>query len=90
MTGSEEDTAVRFVLADDVGCCWSGEDTVTADDELGDAIGSTDLKDDLYGIGREVSSVATKDNSLSRRVDRVEDRLDEVLCVMLSSCETME
>ena len=89
MTGSEEDTAVRFVLADDVGCCWGGEDTVAANDKLGNTIGSTDLEDDLYGLGREVASVATKDNSLSRRVDRVKNRLDEVLCVVLDSREAM-
>lgn len=83
MAGGEEDTTISLVLADDVGSSRSGEDTVLSDNELLDAVGSTNLENDLDGLGGEISSVTTDDKGLALGVNRIEDRLDEVLCVVL-------
>ena len=83
MGGSEEDTAVRLVLADDVRGGGRGEDGILADDELGNAVGRANLQDSLDSFGGEVATVATDDNGLSLGLDGVEDCLDEVLGVML-------
>jgi len=83
VAGGEEDTTISLVLADDVGSSRSGEDTVLSDNELLDAVGSTNLENDLDGLGGEISSVTTDDKGLALGVNRIEDRLDEVLCVVL-------
>ena len=83
MAGGQEDTTIRFVLADDVRRGGGGEDTVLANDELGDTVGRTDLEDRLDSLWREIPAIATDDESLSGGVDGVEDGLDEVLGVML-------
>ena len=85
MAGSEKDTAVRLVLADDVGGGGGGEDSVLANDELRDAVRRTNLQNGLDGLGGEVTAIATNDKCLALGVDRVEDGLNEVLGVVLRS-----
>lgn len=82
--GSEEDTAIRLVLADDVRRGGGREDRVLADDESSNTVGRADLKDGLDGLGGEETTIATDDKSLSLCVYGVEDGLDEVLRVVLA------
>lgn len=86
MASGQQDTASRLVLANDVGSSWGGEDGVLADDELGDAVGGGDAKDDLDGWNGEVTAVTTDDEGStlgSWGRDRIEDSLDKVFGVVL-------
>ena len=85
MASSEKDTAIGLVFADDVGGSGSREDSVLADDELGDTVGGANLKDSLDGLGGEVAAVAANDDGLALGLDRVKDGLDEVLGVVLEN-----
>lgn len=83
VAGGEKDTAIRLVLADDVGSSGSREDGVLADDELGDTVRRADLQDGLDGLRGEEATVSANNDGLSVKVDGIEDSLDEVLGIVL-------
>ena len=61
MAGSEEDTAGRFPYPDEVTGSRCAHDAILADQELLDAIGSTDLGNGLGDLGVPVTTVSTDD-----------------------------
>lgn len=83
MTCSEENSASRFVLPDDIGRRWCGQDGVLADDELSNAIGRADLQNGLNSLRGEVSAITADDECRILDIDGVEDSLDEVFRVVL-------
>ena len=85
MAGREENATVGLVLADNVGSGRGREDCVLADDELGHTVGRADLKDDLDGLGGEVTTIAADDDSLAFGVDGIKNGLNEVLRVVLQT-----
>jgi len=62
VTGSEEDTTIGFVLADDVAGSRSRENTIPSDDKVSHTISSTDLEDGLNSWLGEVTTITTNDN----------------------------
>lgn len=54
----EQDTTSGFLYPDDMACGWCAEDAVLADDELLNAVCSTDLGDQLHDLGVPVASIA--------------------------------
>jgi hypothetical protein len=83
VASSEKDAAVGLVLADDVRARGGGEETVLTDDECLDTVSSADAEDRLHCLGHEETAIATNKERLGDGRDRVEDRLDEVLGVVL-------
>ena len=83
MTGGQEDTTVGLVLPDNVGSSGGGQDSILSNNELGYTVCRSDLQDRLYGFWGEVASISTDHQSCAFGLDSVEDRLDEVLGVVL-------
>ena len=83
VTCRKEDTASSLVFSDDVGSGGSREDTVFPNDKFLDAIGGTDLQDDLNSLGAEKSSITSNNQGRAFGIDRAEDSLDEILRVVL-------
>ena len=83
VAGGEDDAAVGAVLADDVGGGGGGEDAALADEHAAEAVGGGHLQRDLDDLAVEVAAVAADHQRLAGEVlERVEDRLDEVLDVV--------
>lgn len=61
MAGSQEDTSGSLAKTDDMAGSGSREDTVLADDELLDAVCSTNLGNELDNLRVPVATVATDD-----------------------------
>jgi hypothetical protein len=61
VTGSQKNTTGRLALADDMTGSWSAQNAILADEELLDAVCSTDLGDQLYNFWVPVSSITTND-----------------------------
>ena len=74
---------IGLVLPDDVRRCWSGQDRILSDDELLDTIARSEFDDGLNRGFGEKPTVAANDNCLCINTNRVEDRLNEVLGVVL-------
>jgi hypothetical protein len=87
VTCREENTASSFIFPNDVGSGGSRKDPVFPDDEFLDAIGRSDLQDDLNGVMAEETSVSTNDQSRAFGIDRAERRLYKVLRVVLFSVD---
>lgn len=85
MAGGKQDTSDCLVLADDIGSSGGGQDGVLSDDELLDAVSRSDSENDLHGLRGEITAITTDDESGAFCIDRVEDGLDEVLCVVLQN-----
>lgn len=61
MASSEQDASCSLADADDMASRRSGKNSILADDELLDAIGSTDLSNQLNDLGVPVPAIATND-----------------------------
>ena len=61
VTGSQENTTGRLPLPDHMAGGWRGQDTILTDQELLDAVGSTDLGDHLDDFGVPKAAVASDD-----------------------------
>ena len=61
VTGGEQDAACGFVLADDVARRGCAHDTVLTKYELLDAIGSSNLDDELHDLGVPEAAVTADD-----------------------------
>lgn len=61
VTGSEEDTTGSLALADDVAGSRGRQNTVLADQQLLDSVGSTNLGNQLDHLGVPVTAIATND-----------------------------
>lgn len=61
MTGGQQDTTSRLPLPYEMTGSWSAQDTVLANENLLDTIGSTDLSNLLDSLGIVVAAVATDD-----------------------------
>jgi len=85
VTCGEEDAASSFVFPDDVGGGGSREYAVFPDDKFLDTIGRADLQNDLDRLGAEETSISSNDQGRAFGIDRAEDRLDEILRVVLIS-----
>lgn len=82
---SEQDTTVRLVFADDIGCCRCGEDRIFSNDELLHPICGPDPQDSLNGLWGEVTTIASDDERRTLGSDRVEYSLDKILSIMLAT-----
>jgi hypothetical protein len=85
----QENTTISFILADDIRSCRGREDTVSANDQLLDLIGGSNLENLLDGGLRIVPTIATYDNGGPLRRGSIEDSLDKVLSVVLLSLRSM-
>jgi hypothetical protein len=83
VASSEEDAAVRLVLANDVTARGGGQNAIFANKKVLDTVRRADLEDRLYSLLQEVTAVATNDKCRRDGVESVEDGLDEVLRVVL-------
>ena len=83
MAGRKENPAIRLVFPDDVRYGGGRQDRVLSDNKFGDAVGGSDLQDRLYRLGREETAIATDDECRVFRIDRVENGLDKIFCVVL-------
>jgi hypothetical protein len=90
VASSEKDTAVGLVLADDVRARGGREKTVLTNDEGLNTVGGADAKDRLNRLGHEEAAVTTDEERLGDGRDRVEDRLDEVLGVVLYASSSVQ
>jgi hypothetical protein len=61
VAGSQQDTTSGLAYADDVASSWCAEDAILTDQQLLDAIGGTDLGDQLSDFGVPVTTVTTDD-----------------------------
>jgi hypothetical protein len=61
VAGSQENTASRLPYPDDVAGSWCAHNAILADQQLLDAVGSTDLGDQLGDLWVPVSAIATND-----------------------------
>lgn len=61
VTGSQENTTSSLSLANDMAGSWCGQNTVLADEELLDAVSSTNLGDQLNDLGIPETTVTTND-----------------------------
>jgi len=84
MAGSQQDTSVGFVFANDVRCRGGGQDPVLSNNEFCNAVGRTDFENDLDGFLREVASITPDNERSTCRVNRIEDGLDKILGVVLA------
>jgi hypothetical protein len=85
VTGGEQDTTGGLPDPDDMTGSWCAEDTILADQELLDAVGSTDLCDLLCDLRVPVATITTNDKEsvLSALRNRLEDADDERFGVVL-------
>lgn len=75
MTGSQEDTSGSLAKANDMTGSRSGENAVLADDELLDAVGGTNLGNQLDNLGVPVSAIATNDEERTYHMDQIMARV---------------
>jgi hypothetical protein len=61
VTGCEQDATSRFPLANDMARSWGTQDAIMADQELLDAIGSTNFGDFLNDLRVVVSAITAND-----------------------------
>lgn len=75
VAGSQEDTTCRLAYPDDVAGGGCAHDTILADEELLDAIGSAHLGNGLGDLGVPVTAITTNDEecALNTLGDRLED-----------------
>lgn len=66
-----------------MGARGRGENSVLPDNELLHAVCRADLEDGLHGILHEVAAVAANYERVRHPVERIEDRLNEILGVVL-------
>ena len=85
VTGGEQDTTGSLPDPDDMASSRCAEDTILADQELLDAVGSTDLCDLLSNLGVPVTTISSNDEECTLRAfrDRLEDADDKRLGVIL-------
>ena len=83
VAGGQQDATSSFVFANYVGGSRSGQNAVLANDKLGHAISSANLENDLNCVWRKVSTISTKDDSGALGVNRIEDGLHKVFCIVL-------
>lgn len=85
MTRGQENTSGRLFGSDNVRDGRGREDSVLADDEFRDSVTGRELDDGLDDLGRVVAAIASNNEgrTLSASRDRGQDRLDEVLSVVL-------
>lgn len=83
MRGCKEDATISLVLPDDVRRGGGREDSVGADDKLSHIVRGCDLDDDLDGLWREITTVATNNERESLGLDGIQNCLHEVLRVVL-------
>jgi hypothetical protein len=85
VTGGEQDTTGGLPDPDDMTGSWCAEDTILADQELLDAVGSTDLCNLLCDLRVPVATITTddKESVLSALRNRLEDADDERFGVVL-------
>lgn len=84
MARSEQDTAGRLVLANDIRGSGGREDTILANEEFRDAVGGGDAQDDVHGRNGKVSTVSADNErrALGSSRDGIEDSLHKVLGVV--------
>lgn len=75
MAGSQEDTSGSLAKANDMTGSRSGENAVLADDELLDAVGGTNLGNQLDNLGVPVSAIATNDEERTYHMDQIMARV---------------
>ena len=85
VTGGEQDTTGSLPDPDDMASSRCAEDTILADQELLDAVGSTDLGDLLCDLRVPVATITTdnEESVLSALRNRLEDADDERFGVVL-------
>lgn len=83
MARSKQDTTVRLVFANDIGCCGGGENRILSNDEFLHPVSRPDLQDSLNGLWREVTTIASDDERRTVSLDGIEYSLNKVLSVML-------
>lgn len=71
VAGSQEDTSGSLAKANDMTGSGSGENAVLADDELLDAVGGTNLGNQLDHLRVPVSAIATNDEERTYRMDQI-------------------
>ena len=71
MRGSQEDTTIGLVLPDDIRRGGGRKNSVGADDKLRDLVCGGDLDDDLDGLWREITTIATNHERGSLWLDRI-------------------
>ena len=69
--GGQEDATIGLVLPDDIRRGGGRENSVGADDELGHTVRCGDLDDDLDGLRREITTIATNHERGSLGLDRI-------------------
>lgn len=75
VAGCQEDTPSRLADADDVAGCRCAHDTVLTDQELLNAIGSTDLGNGLGDLWVPVTAITANDEE--RAIDALGDGLED-------------
>jgi hypothetical protein len=75
VAGSQEDAARRLADADEVTGSRCAHDTILADQELLDAVGSANLGDGLGDFGVPVAAITTNDEE--RALDAFRDGLED-------------
>jgi hypothetical protein len=85
VAGRQKDTAGRFPYPNDVAGGWCTQDAILADQELLDAVRSTDLSDQLSDLGVPVPAIATNDKERSSNAlgDRLKDTSHKGLGVVV-------
>lgn len=68
VAGSQKDTASGFSLADDMAGSGCGQNAVLADKKLLDAVGSTDLGNQLDHLGVPETTITTNDEESTWKV----------------------
>lgn len=84
VAGGEHDAAEGFVFADDVGGGRRRQNAAAADEYAAEAVGGRHLDGDLNDFAVVEAAVAADHQGLTGKAfERVEDRLDEVLGIVL-------
>jgi hypothetical protein len=63
VAGCQQDTTGGLAYPDDMAGSWRAENAFLADQQLLDAVGSTNLRDELGNLGVPVPAVAANDES---------------------------